>query len=267
MAKTHLIADESLGGVMREYIEVDRKAVVGDFVYLCLNGEIRKVIERGSIGIFYEVGRSGVLDHEYKTLEPTDNVHIDGQRFRLVDRKAVDGEMVIVVDKHGGYVGDYENGDVFVVIKTFESAVDIRDNVGELDGLYHCEYHVLEPVSADLITVDTSQASPEVVELLANLARRVTSLEQQLRDTQGNVERQAQELETKTNAVDEKVEMVIDDIVTLDERTQFAVNGGRFLRDDDGLKTVEISVSFYGNPNATEIIEKLTQMLVGGGRE
>jgi TolA-binding protein len=35
-----------------------------------------------------------------------------------------------------------------------------------------------------------------VIDVIANLARRVSSLEQQLRDTQGNVEKLAEELAT-----------------------------------------------------------------------
>lgn len=71
-----------------------------------------------------------------------------------------------------------------------------------------------------IVEVDEHDASPSVIDMLANLARRVTSIEQQLADTQGNVERLAQELATKTNEIDDKVEMVIEDIVALDERSQ-----------------------------------------------
>jgi len=44
MSNVHILPDENLGGVLREYVEVDRR------------------------------------------LEPTDIVHIDGQRYRMVDR-------------------------------------------------------------------------------------------------------------------------------------------------------------------------------------
>jgi septal ring factor EnvC (AmiA/AmiB activator) len=69
-----------------------------------------------------------------------------------------------------------------------------------------------------------------VIDIIANLARRVHSLEQQLRDTQRNIERQAEELEntkhrvskhaTMFGIVEERVGMLTDDIITLDERTQ-----------------------------------------------
>jgi hypothetical protein len=46
---------------------------------------------------------------------------------------------------------------------------------------------------------NTSQTSPDITDLLANLARRVSSLEQQLSATQGNVEKLAEELANVTH--------------------------------------------------------------------
>jgi DNA repair ATPase RecN len=67
----------------------------------------------------------------------------------------------------------------------------------------------------------------ELIDLVANLARRVNSLERQLSVTQNNVERQAEELEnarhrnaTKFAIVEDRIEMLTDDIVTLDSRSQ-----------------------------------------------
>lgn len=73
-----------------------------------------------------------------------------------------------------------------------------------------------------------------ILDLTANLARRVSSLEKQLQDTQGNVERQAEDLENMRHGGEESyretvsylaslsnnIESLTDDIVTLDERTQ-----------------------------------------------
>lgn len=55
-----------------------------------------------------------------------------------------------------------------------------------------------------------------LADVLANLVRRVNSLETQLRDTQRNVERQAEEIAT----LKELAESNEEDIETLDERTQ-----------------------------------------------
>jgi chromosome segregation ATPase len=46
---------------------------------------------------------------------------------------------------------------------------------------------------------ECSEANPDVTDLLANLARRVSSLEQQLSATQGNVEKLAEELANVTH--------------------------------------------------------------------
>jgi hypothetical protein len=90
----------------------------------------------------------------------------------------------------------------------------------------------------------TPQSSPSVTDLLANLARRVSSLEQQLSDTQGNVEKLAEELAGTNNVarkaltatgnhggwlirnaerfdkIEELLESNEQDIAMLDERTQ-----------------------------------------------
>jgi chromosome segregation ATPase len=69
-----------------------------------------------------------------------------------------------------------------------------------------------------------------VIDVIANLARRVASLEQQLSATQSNVEKLAEELAntkhhvskhaTMFGIVEERVGMLTDDIITLDERSQ-----------------------------------------------
>jgi TolA-binding protein len=120
---------------------------------------------------------------------------IDGVTYVEVDRKAKSGDKLWLVNvkcssKAGGYYAvnevnrDIENGDV----------------------------KVLDP--------DVSEASPSITDLIANLARRVSSLEQQLKDTQGNVEKLAEELaDVKYNAK-RHIESLTCDIITLDERTQ-----------------------------------------------
>lgn len=92
----------------------------------------------------------------------------------------------------------------------------------------YCSLRCLE--DSEETTVDTSQASEQVIEMFTALSRKIVSLERQLADTQRNVERQAEELEnakhriskhaTMFGAVEEKVEMLTDDIVTLDSRSQ-----------------------------------------------
>lgn len=239
MSIVHLIKDEGLGGIEREYVEVDRKAKVGDYVYVknCIeipniNGKITKCtnnddFDDGSIDVDLpseEYGDYTFLDSEcdiYKTLEPTDIVHIDGNRFQMVNRKAEIGEKVLIVNNEGIPGHNGLQGEV-----VFEYNGDVLVDTESLDYfpyVFESEYRVLGPVDnadEELVGVDETQASPEVLDLLANLARRVTaiervlktptpfatqaeitgvnkrldSVEQQLRDTQGNVERLAEEI-------------------------------------------------------------------------
>ncbi|MDQ0154941.1 hypothetical protein [Robertmurraya andreesenii] len=260
MTKIHTIKDESLGGVLREYVEVERRASDGDYIVCTQDGDQNgRFYRKGDVGKFLyfsdrypsirvkfdddldgirEDGECYVGTDSFSVIEPTDIVHIDGTRYRLVDRKAEVGEKVLIVNpKHTSVMKDYNLGDVFSVSSIYVESVETDsptpDKADKL-RFWDYEYRVLVPVTAtddtptvDGPTVDTRHASPEVIDLLANLARRVTSLEQQLRDTQGNVEKLAEELETKTHELGEKVEqvsanveMTIDDIVTLDERTQ-----------------------------------------------
>ncbi len=250
MSKVHLIKDESLGGIEREYKEVDRDAIVGDYVVITAPedtkdmyeiGDIMKAEDVNNLGI-YNSGVSapgndaGLICHtEYKTLEPTDIVQINVERFRLVDRKEVVGDKVLIVNAEDTF-DKYNNGDVIEVQRTATGGIEndvLSYESGNAEG-YVCdsEYVVLEPVKTNpsrTLTVDIS-ANTEFIDLIANLARRVNSLEQQLKDTQGNVERQAEELEyyrgdflacgSGIEELDAKIEMITDDIVMLDERTQ-----------------------------------------------
>jgi hypothetical protein len=151
----HVLRDMDLGGLLREYI----------FEY------------------------SG----GYCTRKPTNIVHIDGQRYRLVDRKAKVGDRFI-----------NKAGEVYVVDS--ESTRSLLNK-----GEYF--FRILEPVEpADIVTAEEGN-DKSVLDLLANLAHRLTTLEQQ-------VARRVTELEQKLNFVKSDVNMILDDIVTLDERTQ-----------------------------------------------
>jgi regulator of replication initiation timing len=62
-----------------------------------------------------------------------------------------------------------------------------------------------------------------VIDVIGNLARRVHSLEQQLRDTQANVEKLAEELAELKHGVGYVEDLTIsntEDIAMLDERSQ-----------------------------------------------
>lgn len=225
MTKLHYIYDEELK-VEREYEEADRKAVVGDYVYL--NNVERAVltqkVDYDSEGLF--------LWGDYSTLSPTGNVRIDGELFKLADRSARVGERIIIVNAFESH-GKYENGGIFTVESVEGLGVCISEVVTESDGgnpggyvfhhVFHREYLVLEPVEPE-----KEAESPQSVEdLIANLARRVNELEAQLAAVstlttlnKRNIETFAEDFTEDKAKTDETLEMLTDDIVTLDERTQ-----------------------------------------------
>lgn len=230
MTKVHIIADEKLGGVQREFIEVDRPAKVGDRI-ICTQED-----PLGEGG--YEVcdifvvtnangGYAGFRDKngtqrfgKFRTLEPTDIVVINGERFRMVDRKAKEGEKIIVVDwdDDSHIYDDVSIGETLTVnyLAPAGSIWDVMDR--EIAAIItKNEYRVLEPVASDDLVIAEEGDDKSVIELLANLARRVTSLEQQLRDMQRNVETFAEQTEANTK-----------DIAYLDERTRSTNDGPAF---------------------------------------
>jgi hypothetical protein len=149
---------------------------------------------------------------------------IDGVTYVAVDREAKIGDKVLIVEAWGAH-GKYDNGSVIEVQRLEDEGIEndmVSARNNETGFISTREYVVLEPLEA----VD----SPQVTDLLANLARRVSSLEQQLSATQANVEKLAEELANTKHRVskhgamfgivEERVGMLTDDIVTLDERSQ-----------------------------------------------
>ncbi|NDJ99840.1 hypothetical protein ABP2_0150 [Bacillus subtilis subsp. subtilis] len=157
----HVLADETLGGIKREYVEVDRKAEVGDLLYITKVGyefvnQTARVIDnvhvandiQGCIRLNREINGENFLLNDpavdkFVILEPTDFVRIDGQRYEIADRKAKVGEKVIHV-----YKGE-SNGIVRDVRKVGDDGVDVDtyEDEGELySGFYHGHYYVLVPL-------------------------------------------------------------------------------------------------------------------------
>lgn len=206
-ATLHLIADESLGGLLREYTETDRKASVGDYVYVSKIdesevSEIAKVVNddygddggdciqidrmiRGENLLLYYTA-----EDVFRTLSPTDIIHVDGERFRMVDRKAEVGEKVVAIESDES--NGYKYGDVLTVAISCESGGIFTTGGVELVSY---EYRVIEPVESlkeaealtevttaeaseqVIATVDETEASPSVLDMLANLSQRIVALE------------------------------------------------------------------------------------------
>jgi hypothetical protein len=134
---------------------------------------------------------------------------IDGVTYVEVDRKAEVGEQII----------DTIDGEIATVLGIAKSSSGNRRHgavvISSGEWVPDSEYLVLEPVE--------SEVSPSVTDLLANLARRVSSLEQQLRDTQGNVEKLAEELANTKHRVSKHATMfgiVEERVGMLTERSQ-----------------------------------------------
>jgi len=183
--KIHVLADESLGGIKREYVEVDRKAEVGDKIiaieeslpYFCEGdcGEVKNV-GCDDVSAKFESNydnASWFISHErYNVLEPTNVVHIDGELYEMVDREAEVGEKIVIVDAILSF-GKYCNGDIFdVATKRSASA---RTACGKC--IYDEEYRVLVPA-------ESSEEEPQPsdpIDVIANLATRVAELERQIK--------------------------------------------------------------------------------------
>lgn len=196
--KIHVLADETLGGIKREYVEVDRKAEGGEKIVIVDKKYPDDVFKKGDIftvdrdfyfeysfvesdGAVSDTNSSGVVYHvEYRVLEPTDIVHIDGpngtaQRYELTDRKAEVGEKVIHVTESGesdGVVTEVTDVGVSMV-----DVVEYKVSSGEyVCGIYHDLYRVLVPVES----AEADEPRPvDMIDAIANLATRVADLERE----------------------------------------------------------------------------------------
>jgi hypothetical protein len=281
MSKTHLIADEKLGGVHREYVEVERNADVGDYVIYSYEGETedtpRRVVavEKRTVSIeSYFDGINDVFGYShraYRTLEPTDIVRIDKevdaekglrstQRYRLVNRKADVGEKVLVVNPVVT-AGRYKKGDVLTVVECQRESSDydegIRVNFDGFNGffLYSTEFRVVEPVAepAELTESDVRNNPRQVIDLIGNLALRVTELElghsrraieleQQVAEVARNVETWAQEVEAVKHGQDELYQRLGHVEADLDEMPADKIKTFEFA--DLAGKTLQIETGY-----------------------
>ncbi|TXK24531.1 hypothetical protein FVD41_11155 [Bacillus amyloliquefaciens] len=198
-AKIHVLADETLGGIKREYVEVDRKLEMGDTVLVMkMDGkdthQIATIADDDYGGDFsyvtVQLDRSingeDLVDMSHRSedeivlIEPTDIVHIGTQRYELTDRKAEVGEKVVVVDDEDsseefgsfrigevGTVESYSSDDMHYGIYANVRVSDERDI-----PLYSPEYRVLVPVEAES---DEPQPSDPIF-AIGNVAQEVAKL-------------------------------------------------------------------------------------------
>lgn len=140
---------------------------------------------------------------------------IDCKTFVEVERPAKVGEKVIVVESEL-LLGEDHYGNIYTTTKIEGNLIDTdgRWNDGSALNLDHHEYRVLVPQEEAPESTDDIIAN--LVRRVASLERRLESAESQLRDTQNNVERQGVEIAEVTHLAKSNEA----DIRTLDERTQ-----------------------------------------------
>ncbi|MEH7652326.1 hypothetical protein [Bacillus safensis] len=178
----HVLKDEKLG-VDREYVAVDRNAEVGEKIIVTFSRDfpegfianVKELDDNYDDGSCYldrthrcEDYLDGTLE-EYHVLEPTDIVHIDGERYRLEDRKAEGGEKVIAKNVDGKWPGL-----VSEVLDSLKYAVTISGcviNGKKASVIDHGYYYVLTPVQEA-----TEAQESDVITVLANLGAEVAEL-------------------------------------------------------------------------------------------
>lgn len=257
--KVTVLKDEL--GLQREYREVKRKARVGErvkYIWPGCNSHIdvvTKVKDDGSVKIPAYVDENGdecvgYALRAYVVLEKSDIVHVNGERFREVNRKANVGERVAVVNDSSvtllGRSRYYRAGNVAIVLNT--GGVDIYADLTCNEKFYedgrwyvrHKDYRVLEP----LTPAQQSQASEQsntselerksreqqaqingLTETVANLARRLSEAEIQLRVAredivliEDGVSEELRKLETKVEELQRTSDTTESNLVDLASR-------------------------------------------------
>ncbi|WP_404303562.1 hypothetical protein [Paenibacillus sp. DP01] len=202
-----VLPDVSLGGIEREYREVNRKASTGERVKIVnpiasfgdyKEGDVLAVYNTECVGVHTVETAGGwggdghiyVFDEEYAVLEPTNVVQIAGERLRMVDRKATVGERVIIISsdktKSVGCAFRHKIGEAGDV----DSRLPDRPLVNGwyiLDG----DYRVLEPLTTAPLLSEQS-AQDQAAATISALALRLDSLEETVRSLRIDV-RVAQE--------------------------------------------------------------------------
>lgn len=224
---------------------------VGEVVSICNDGDLR--VNFAGYGNSFVDGDGSwfVGEHsesEYDTLTPSGNVRIDGERiFRMVDRKAEVGDKVI--NTVGREISIVSRSDV-----RDDNYIEITDeDRSYFGGLFDGEYYVIEPVDseeppkpippeADDVTALIANLSVEVVNLMKEVVKLRKQVEALSERTDSNaedirtfgeeftgylhtpspfaMEEDVIEINGRLGKLEELTEMITDDIVTLDERTQ-----------------------------------------------
>lgn len=218
----HYIADEALGGIEREYVEVDREADVGDYVMSKWSEKIYTVTEvsdaHALITTPEQLGHpNGFYYGSYKTLSPTNVIRLaDGKRYEIADRKAEVGEKVMYI------INGKSDGIVTTVTDVGVQYVDVEEYVsGKGDtvcAIDHIAYFVLVPVKdeapAAYVSEKGVEAPKDAQALIANLAKEVAQLKREsathyaTQKVSEEVNDLAERIQRNFNEISEKVDVL-----------------------------------------------------------
>src|SRR5699024_6332929 len=148
---------------------------------------------------------------------------IELAKYREVDRVGGDGGKIKGIDAKVTY-GGYDNGNIFTVIEyRFDDGINAKDLPDEPVFIAHNGYGVREPI----------EESPDLTDLVIRLSQTVARQQseidtlkadlQSFAETATEADYKAGQALTSSAAVGElsdKVDMITDDIIMLDERSQ-----------------------------------------------
>ncbi|MBS4195352.1 hypothetical protein [Lederbergia citri] len=258
--KIHVLADESLGRVKREYVEVERKAEVGEKVlvfehdHAYANGV--KTVDRVEFNGHIYYGNYGRLPYGYYVLEPTDIVHIDengnGGRYRLVDRKAEVGDYVIITNATATN-SKYKKGDTVYAEEVNESGIFNKSVASSTSKCHNPNGYIDESEYAVLEPVESEQSPKNYDDIIANLVKRVAELErreeaqrrlngvlsQRINAAQCDIETWAQEVEKTKREIKTKEERISDRVFPKIHTYSSEELNGKTLRILVGMDTAD----------------------------
>lgn len=238
-----VLKDETIGngeaGVEREYREVKRKAGVGERIKIVKaqysfgdynNGDVltvRKLKMEGFSGVYTKEASRGwsggfaIDNNEYVVLEPTDIVRVGGVRYRLVERKATEGERII-------FAADWKSkitaGKVYDVYACDRYGGEFKDDRGV--GRWQClgnkpKSYVLEPLTTKSGAVTDETELLVLQRQLDAQAARISELETKTADLTDKVSEMAAQLRAVSEVTPrvpetatEVAPLTRDDIVT-----------------------------------------------------
>jgi len=235
---TTVLPDESLGSVEREYREVRRKARVGDVVkYDGYKARVARVVADGGVANYPKetfLSTANNVRHNALVLEPTDIIRVNGVRYRMVNRKACEGDLVIVVNLRCAI--DCGTGDVYTAVEVHETgSVTIKDRSGDKNRLFSDEYAVLEPLT-NAEPLSSRSAAEQCAENIARLERRIAELEERVKRLSNPVKAKTlAERSAQPPTRDEIIEKAKRDVADLLNMNHPRLDGeGAWFTDKDG---------------------------------